>query len=242
MEKIFEIAQGITNPYSLLALTYLVLFVLFRGVLTKAGPQRGEKAYQIIRYLMTLVAVIAVMTLLSVFALRAYEVYQGTEVTAEKVSQNTQKVVASAVIQLSDPDLQVEYSVQKYTGANILLGNRGQGIIIVSELTLHWDYRECPKYREPGVGLPLVTYRYKVDLTKSKGSKLLDSREFKYGAGDVDKFLVDLKFPDYGVYAVWLTFNYKKLGEETSYRYETQHIERELCEKSVVEQVADPGK
>lgn len=231
MEKIFEIAQGITNPYSLLALTYLVLFVLFRGVLAKAGPQRGEKAYRIIRYLMTLVAVIAVLTLLAVFALRAYEVFQGTKVTAERVNLNTQRVVEKAVTQLSDPDLQVEYSVQRYTGATVLIGNRGQGIIIASGLTLHWDYRPCPEFKEPTVGLPLVTYRYRVDLTASKGSKLLDDREFKYGAGDVDKFLVDLTFPDHGIYTVWLTFRYKKLGESASRLYETEHLERELCEK-----------
>jgi hypothetical protein len=121
MYKIFEIAKEITNPYSLLALTYLVLFLLFRGVLGKAGPQRGERAYRIIKYLMTLVAIVAVLTLLSVFALRAYEVYQGTKVTVDRVNQNTQKVVQQAVSQLSDPDLQVEYYVAEYTGASAAL-------------------------------------------------------------------------------------------------------------------------
>jgi hypothetical protein len=43
------------------------------------------------------------------------------------------------------------------------------------------------KTEEARVGAPLVTYRYEVDLTNSRGLKLLDTREFKYGAGDVDK-------------------------------------------------------
>src|SRR5262249_3221524 len=205
MEKLFEIAKEITNPYSLLALTYLVLFALFSGVLAKAGPQRGEKAFQIIKYLMTLVAVVAVLTLLSVFAIKAYEGYQGTKVSVDQMKQKTQNVVRRAVTQLTDPDLQVEYYVEKYTGANVLIGNRGQAIIVASELTLHWDYRKCPNFRKPTVGAPLVTYRYEVNLSKAAGSKLLETREFKYGPGDVDKFLVDLKFPGDGVYTIWLT-------------------------------------
>ncbi len=229
MEKIFEIAKGITNPYSLLALTYLVLFVLFRGVLAKAGPQRGKQAYQIIRYLMTLVAVIAVLTLLSVFALRAYEVYQGTQVTVDEVKENTEKIVQEAVLQLSDPDLQVEYQVGRFTGAKVLIANRGQDIIIVSNMTLYWDYRECPTLMEPITGVPIVTYRYEVDLTKSQGSRLLDSREFKYGAGDVDQFQVDLNFPGKGVYTIWMDFAYRKLGDETTFRYESQRVEQEIC-------------
>lgn len=257
MDKILLIAQGITNPYSLLALTYLVLFLLFKGVLAKAGPQRGDKSFQIIKYLMTLTAVVAVLTLISVFTLRGYEVYQGTVVTADKVNTNTDKVVsdavsqlsdsnlqtadkvntntqnvvASAVSQLSDSDLQVEYSVDKFTGANMLIGNRGQGIIITSNLSFHWDYRECPSYDEPSVGAPLVEYRYKVDLTTRKGSKLLDTRDFKYGAGDVDKFLVELTYPDSGVYKLWFTFNYKILGNDQVQTYETKHVERWVCER-----------
>lgn len=231
MDKILLIAQGITNPYSLLALTYLVLFLLFKGVLAKAGPQRGDKSFQIIKYLMTLTAFVAVLTLISVFALRGYEVYQGTVVTTDKVNANTDKVVARAVSQLSDSDLQVEYSVNKFTGANMLIGNRGQGIIITSNLSLNWDYKECPSYDEPSPGAPLVEYRYKVALTTSKGSKLLDPRDFKYGAGDIDKFLVELTYPDSGVYNLWFTFNYKILGNEQTQTYETKHLERWVCEK-----------
>ena len=226
MLKLFEIATEITNPYSLLALTYLILFLILRAVLGKTGVQKGKSGFKIIRYLMTLVAIISILTLFAVFGLKAYEVYMNTEFTLKKVQDHTEETVNKAVSQLKDPDLQVDYHVARYTGENILIGNQGQGIIIISELTLQWGYQECPEYREP-----LVTYRYEVDLTKSSGSKLLDDREFKYGPGDVDKFLVDLNFPGHGVYEIWITFKYKKIGESTSHLFESTHDEREVCVK-----------
>jgi hypothetical protein len=231
MVKLFEIAKEITNPYSLLALTYLILFLIFKGVLRKTGVQKGKSGFKIIRYLMTLVAVISVLTLFAVFGLKAYEVYMNTEFTLKKMTDHTEETVNKAVSQLKDSDLQVDYHVGQYTGANILIGNRGQGIIIISELTLHWDYRKCPEYREPLVGAPLVTYSYEVHLTKSSDSKVLDYREFKYGPGDVDKFLVDLNFPGHGVYNIWITFKYKKIGEPTLHLFESTHDEREVCVK-----------
>ena len=226
MDKILAIAQGITNPFSLLALTYLVLFLLFRGVLAKAGPQRGERAYQIIKYLMTLVAVIAVLTLLLVFALKAYEVYQAK--TTEKFVEHA---LQNAVDQLSSPDLQVGYKMDDSL-AYVLIGNSGQGIIIVSDLTLHWIHKSCSKtipLSASGARLtsPLITYRYDVALTEPMGTKLLDDREFKYGTGEADKFLIYLGWPATpSMSTVWLTFTYKTLREQASYVYETAHIGR----------------
>ena len=46
MAKILRVATAITNPYSLLALAYLILFFLFRGVLEKTGS-----GLEIVRYL-----------------------------------------------------------------------------------------------------------------------------------------------------------------------------------------------
>jgi|GEM_PF-4046801 len=229
MLKILEIATAIKNPYSLLALTYLILFLLFRGVLTKTGIQKGKSGFRIIRYLMTLVAVVSVVTLLSVFALQAYEVSRQSDL-ANTVVQGIQEV-KNEIQTASSSDLRVDFHVGKYTGGNMLLGNQGQGIIIVSDLTIHWSYRECPQFREPTVGVPLVEYRYEVDLTASEGSQRLDPREFKYGPGDVDKFLVDLNYPDYGVYTVWLSFQYRHLGEDEVHLYETEKDQREVCEK-----------
>jgi hypothetical protein len=79
----------------------------------------------------------------------------------------------------------------------------------------------CPSYEAPRFGAPLVTYRYDVDLTKSKGSKLLDDRDFKYGSGEVDRFLVDLHYPDYG--------DYKELGTQEMHTFHTQTLVRPVC-------------
>jgi len=232
MVKLFEIAKEITNPYSLLALTYLIVFLLFRGVLEKTGVQKGKSGFRIFRYLMTLIAIISIFTLFSVFGLKAYEVYMNTEFTLIKVTKHTEDTVNKAVSKLKDPDLKVEYSVPRYNGgdANILIGNQGQGLIIISELTLHWDYEECSGYQEPMFGAPIVIYRYDVDLTKSNGSKVLDEREFKYGPGDVDKFMVNLNFPDRGVYETWITFKYKKIGEPLHF-FESTHEKKAVCVK-----------
>lgn len=229
MQNILEIATAITNPYSLLALTYLILFLLFRGVIAKTGIQKGKSGFRIIKYLMTLVAVVSVLTLMSVFALRAYEVYRQSDLV-DTLNQGI-KEVKNEIRTASNPDLRVDFHVAKYTGANMLIGNQGQGIIIVSELTIHWSYRKCPRFREPTVGAPLVEYRYEVALTTSDGSQRLDSKEFKYGAGDVDKFLIGLSYPDHGVYTVWLSFQYRELGEDGVNRYETEKDEREVCVK-----------
>lgn len=79
MEKILEIASGITNPYSLVALTYLVLFVLFKVILTKIGLQTEQRGYKVIMRLMSLVAGIAVLTLLSVLGFKVYKVHAETK-------------------------------------------------------------------------------------------------------------------------------------------------------------------
>lgn len=49
MQAILKIASGIANPYSLVALTYVTLFLIFRTVRSKAGPQRGTSVYPTIR-------------------------------------------------------------------------------------------------------------------------------------------------------------------------------------------------
>src|SRR5882672_4874091 len=221
MERIFEIAKGINNPYSLLALTYLVSFVLFRGVLSKVGVQAGKSGYKVVMRFMSLIAVIAILTLLAVFGLKAYEVYAGTKVVNGKV----EIVVDDAVKKIKATDLQGEFSVDPW-GANFLIGNQGQGIILVSDLSFHWKYRKFPIYEEPLPGAPLVTYRYDVNLTTRGGSQILDSRIFKYGPGEVDQFKIDLHFPDYGIYAVWVSFNYRELNKAEAASYETATVER----------------
>ncbi|MFY9820897.1 MAG: hypothetical protein WAM82_05910 [Thermoanaerobaculia bacterium] len=47
-------------------------------------------------------------------------VQQGTQSTAKKVDEATQQIVTT-VAQINDPDLQVEYNVTHFTGAEILI-------------------------------------------------------------------------------------------------------------------------
>ena len=131
-----------------------------------------------------------------------------------------------------DPDLNVSFMVGQSTGANILIGNQGNSIIAVKDLALHWKYSKCRTFKKPTFEAQLVTYRYEADLTTSDGSKVLDTNEFKYSQGEVDKFLVDLKYPDYGIYTVWFTFDYTRLGENGTNTFTTNQDVQEVCEKS----------
>jgi hypothetical protein len=160
MAPTFEIAREITNPYSLAALSFLVLFFLFRSVIAKTSVQRGKSGYKIISYLMTLVALLAGLTLLLVFGFKTYEVYQHSAVVADVTVQK-----------FKTPDLRVDYEVSQFTGAYIAIGNTGQGIIFVSELTYHWDYRKCPEFEEPAGGAPLLTYQLQYSTDDRQGFK-----------------------------------------------------------------------
>jgi hypothetical protein len=222
MTRIFEIAREITNPYSLAALSFLVLFFLFRSVIAKTGVQTGRSGYKIISYLMTLVALLAGLTLLLVFGFKTYEVYQKSAAVSDMVVQK-----------FKTPDLRVDYEVSQFTGADIAIGNTGQGIILVSELTYHWDYRKCPEFDEPVGGAPLLTYQYDLQLTTAKGSKVLDSRTFKYGPGEVEGFRINLRYPDYGVYTTWLSFRYRRLGEVIERILETPKGEHRVCRRAL---------
>jgi len=278
MDKIFTIATEITNPYSLTALFFLILFVLYRAILSKVGEQKGTKGFLIIKRLMSLVAVIAILTLLLVFGLQGYKVYSKVEDTPKieslerQISESTNTIVgtlqydissssdfvidslnkqitasserlSSAIIdaeydaadkvieELKAPELAVEYSLMKYEDAKILIGNNGDKIIIVKNLTIFWEYEECPFYKEPLAGAYMVPYRYHVEISKSNDSKIIEPNEFKYGKGDIDKFNVAIEYPGLGIYRIWFTFDYKIFGTKEWFRYETGEGIREICEK-----------
>lgn len=154
--------------------------------------------------------------------------------TTSEVNQHTdttvKAAVGKAVSALKASDLTVEFSVDKYTGASVMIGNEGQGIVLVSGITLNWDFRPCPRLTEVLAGAPLVTYRYDVTLTQAKGSKLLDTQDFKYGPGDIDRFLVDLHYPGHGIYSVWFSFTHKAPGEASMKTYQTAKADNSVCE------------
>lgn len=123
----------------------------------------------------------------------------------------------------------VEYSLSQFSGARLRLGNRKQEVFLVSDITLHWDYSKCPRLEEPLVGLPLIEYRYTVNVTQNRGSKLLDKRTFKYALGDVDDFYVDINYPGKGVYQIWFEFKYSSFGSSNLKIYQTQKELISLC-------------
>lgn len=154
--------------------------------------------------------------------------------TTSEVNQHTDSTVKTAVSKavstLKASNLVAELSVDKYTGASVMIGNQGQGIVLVSGITLNWDFRPCPRLTEVLAGAPLVTYKYDVTLTQAKGSKLLDTQDFKYGPGDIDRFLVDLHYPGHGIYSVWFSFKHKAPGEADFRTYTTAQAENSVCE------------
>jgi hypothetical protein len=202
-------------------LAVIILFVLLRGVLGKVGVQRGKHGFAIIMRLMTIAAGVATLSLLLTYSVKAYEIYW------RQAGAN-----ASTIEQLRSAQLTVDYSLDEFTGATFLIGNRGQGVLLVSRLTLEWEYMICASYEQPRFGAPLVTYQYDVDLTKSNGSKLLDERDFKYGSGEVDRFRVRLNYPGYGIYKVWLVFEYRELGGQEIHTFHSEKLVRRVCEKS----------
>jgi hypothetical protein len=131
---------------------------------------------------------------------------------------------------LNPPDgdnskLTIEYDLSEFKGAYLRIGNtRNPGIIVVSDLTLQWDFSECPRLvpnRNPS-GAPLIDYRYKANITQSRGSQLLDSKAFKYASGDIDGFHTELIYPGKGIYKVWMEFKYSNFGSSDLKIYKTQ--------------------
>jgi hypothetical protein len=128
--------------------------------------------------------------------------------------------------------LKVNYYVDE-TSASMDVGNAGNGgVIIVRQPTLHWEYKPCPKltpstgYASPSV---LATHEYRVRLSASDGSHLLDRRPFKYGPGQVDSFYVAQRFADNGIYTVWLSFRHRNLGDDEDRVYKTRKETLEVC-------------
>lgn len=265
MDKLFAVAKEITNPYSLAALFLIILFVLYKTIVSKVEVQKGIKGYRIIRKLMNLVALIAIVTLLLVFGLKGYEVYskvdelqnqdsikkfvgkmndamanhikkQGEQTSDSlkvKINKKIEAEGRSIVDELESPELTVEYYLLKYAGADLTIGNNGDKIILLKDLTIHWKHESCPSLTEPLPGVCLVKYRYSITISAGNGSAKIDSSVFKYGKGDVDQFNIDIGYSDYGIYTVWFTFDYKIFGGPGWNHYETNTCIRENCEKKI---------
>jgi hypothetical protein len=130
--------------------------------------------------------------------------------------------------------LKVNYSADEQA-ASMDVGNGGtSGVIIVRQLTLHWEYKPCPRLTPAtGSSAPGVVnvYTYEVRLSTSDGSDVLDPRPFKYGPGEVDGFFVYLQYPGNGIYTLWLSFRYRALGDDKDRVYTTRKEVLEVCAK-----------
>jgi nitrogen fixation/metabolism regulation signal transduction histidine kinase len=267
MEKIFEIASSITNPISLVALFFIILYLLYKGIIAKIGLQKGEKGYQLLKQLMNTVAILAIITLILVFVFKAYRVYskvdeipvltdinnkldlnqnqlekstntvvnetfeikaqieQSKDSLKEKIDRSTVTIIKET----KKAQLNTQFHLGEYTGGNLLIGNNGGEIILMKNLKIFWNYSECSQIEIAEDGSPIVTFRYKVNVTKENGSKLIDNKEFKYGAGDIDKFLVKIYYPALGIYEVWFSFEYKIFGSNQWLVYKTVKDKIEKC-------------
>lgn len=263
MDKLFAVAKEITNPYSLAALFLIILFILYKAIVSKVEVQKGIKGYRIIRKLMNLVALIAIVTLFLVFGLKGYEVYskvdefqnqdslktsigkmngamenhikkqveQSSDSLKSKINKRIEDEGRGIIDELELPELTVEYYLLKYAGADLTIGNNGDKIILLKNLTIHWKHEPCPSLTEPLEGVCLVKYRYSITISPGSGSAKIDSSVFKYGKGDVDQFNIDIRYSDSGIYTVWFTFDYKILGGTNWNHYETSTCIRKNCEK-----------
>jgi hypothetical protein len=131
------------------------------------------------------------------------------------------------------PGLDVDYHVDEQ-GASLIVGNGGDGggIIIVSQLTAHWEYKKCPELI-PGAttspGTVMAMHKYELRLSTSDGSHVVDPRKFRYKPGQAEEFVMELKYPSNGIYTIWLSFNYKTLGDGEGHVYKTSKETNEVC-------------
>ena len=160
---------------------------------------------------------------------------QAARVPAGAISDIVEDKTAAYISGELTPTIQYSLSRDR---VGLRIGNSlSKGIIIVSDLTLHWDYAECSAFRagEPGAAMTEYQYQYFVDITASRGSKLMDDRAFKYGPGDIDQFNVLVKYPARGVYQIWLEFKYSEFGKDDFKLYQTTKASLEICQKGTLD-------
>jgi hypothetical protein len=224
------IEQAIFFDVQIIPLHVIMLKGLHRTVPRQAaqpkdrgGNMASDKKTQII------IAVVGLVGVLGAAAFSNWDKLIGTENakpgnsaspstpgTAQTITGNNNVQVSGSnnVVNpvLQAPKLNVDYSVSRFTGATIEISNQGQGSIVVSQLTLNWIYTKCPQSEPPLMGAPMVEYRYNVDVTASDGSKEFETRDFTYGPGEIERFLIDINYPEKGVYTTWLSFDYRIPG------------------------------
>ncbi len=149
---------------------------------------------------------------------------------AEETDGQRQESLQSVVSKIRVAELLVQFHPRWPTGVELTVANEGLEIVVVSNLTLHWDYAECECLRKPSSGAESIPYSYAVEISASEGSVLIDKKEFKNSAGDIDKFLIELLLPKQkGRYTSWVTFDVTRLKDGQRSRVQTPPVTHDNC-------------
>ena len=149
-----------------------------------------------------------------------------SEVVVEKDSKPKPKTIDRSIFPLT-----FEYFVGDFTGGNLTIGNSTEHIVLIKNLKVIWDYEECPSFKAPIIAHVIQEYKYELALTKQKGEKIIDRRQFKYSKGDVEKFNINIEYPDTGVYSIWISFKYQIFGSSNWQDFKSQKDVVEKCAK-----------
>ncbi|MEM6551759.1 MAG: hypothetical protein AAF750_06505 [Planctomycetota bacterium] len=145
---------------------------------------------------------------------------------------NFQEEVRAVISELRYGELIINFRRRGASGVELTLANEGSEVIVVSSLTLHWDFSECQSFRAPAIGSEIIPFEYKFDITPAKGSVPIDPKDFKYANGDIDYFLIDLNLPEKkGIYTFSVRFTATRINNNTHTEITTQTITHDLCVK-----------
>jgi hypothetical protein len=216
-----EIAQYLTHPLILTGFTLMLFFGLLNkllksGILGKVSQQASGKIVTIfLRYGFWL----ALLVVLLGFSLQFYK---------EQKTRDLLAAIDAVAANQKEPNLQVDFSPYY-----LEIANTGQGIILVSDISLNWLYEPC-KQRilspKPPTGI-VPEFKYEIQLTRDNNFKKID-KIFKYSPGEIDLFRFAYTPPDGGdwVYYIWATFKYKKFNDADFQTYSTKREEILSCE------------
>lgn len=128
--------------------------------------------------------------------------------------------------------LTINYSLNSFTGANLTIENNKNKTVLIKDLKVLWNYKKCTSFKDPISAAVMMVYNYKIELTKSKGEKIIDYKKFIYKNGEAEEFNIDIRYPNgKGIYNIGIGFEYKIIGSDTWYDYKTQKEFIEKCNK-----------
>jgi hypothetical protein len=130
--------------------------------------------------------------------------------------------IATFIVEPS-PKLAVAFAASPVF-ATAEISNIGQsGIIKARSISLETSSNACPYLIPPPVAAPMIEYRYHKRISTKQSNYLLDTRDFKYGPGDIDRFFVDMRFEENAIYEIGLGFDYQLVGVSSKWnKYQSE--------------------